>query len=952
MRVEKPRKVPKARVHKVKQGTPPKLSASQKRKLVRLYLFTSLSWKDISSLIVHFGQKDIKKRALQYTLQNLLSAQYDQMRPKDTFARRERASQLQRFKSSSLAHRDQQKNVEPPPPPQPANTYQRPSIDKYSKGKSAKSARDSNKSFVRNIHRPSLPALQISLPHYQFPEPEFSTRETAFLHSSMCPINGDLTDLEMPISTVSEYKRMLAIPPEAHSPASQRYSQSTPGTLLMPSQPVEDKPRTLLANNSNGTVCNTMVDIAESKLLVDGDAGTFNDFDRLIDMDGNETRISTITYHDISPCSSIDQVAEASPYSQLHLTGDTSSVSAAQFSDSFDPRTNVLDLLDDSFQPDLFSQDNLREGFSLEWEHLAFPNNDDVLPRTNFDMVNTIQPLGSGSDRASAELATRAAVRNDSKVENSDVTMTQDTAGSSIVLQGPRSSELSVMVGRLSNCSSGERSFIKNLLKRLSAATISSSNSSIRSRLSIRSCRAAEGHESSVAAPLASAMTSRDQPNFLEVCIHGGISNTSTFWWHMIYESYDWYAFTSTYREGHRPSITQAEREWYGKGPFDNACWAPGILQEIWTNSGLPCWFDRFGNTSLHIAAMCGATFSWIQDLINEGVSVNALNSAKQTFMHVLDPKSFNDGDMYRLKIELDRRQFHFDHRDVDGELFLDNLNCHISLSRDFHKCWLGSSFPRVSYPSRESLRYCPLEQRFKRRSWDFDLPFHYFQEVSNAASNINRLFHTSKESLQVCKDFEDLAGRGWLHIAADAIKDPPHPNKLQQLSLNSLRLKLVRTLLDIGVNVNCHDRSGETPLMAHLRSKPYQDAIVEELLHHRADPDLRNRAGETALHIAVQLGNVIAIKALLDRGANVHVRNRSCEGLLTVAERAQRRAKDDVSLYAEITACIALAIDAGAIASPNLFHEWDLPLSNNHNSSNVAQSPNRICGGVGNHKL
>ena len=57
MKVEKSKKV---RLHKVKQGTPPKLSASQKRKLVRLYVFTNLPWKEVSKLILHYGRKDVK----------------------------------------------------------------------------------------------------------------------------------------------------------------------------------------------------------------------------------------------------------------------------------------------------------------------------------------------------------------------------------------------------------------------------------------------------------------------------------------------------------------------------------------------------------------------------------------------------------------------------------------------------------------------------------------------------------------------------------------------------------------------------------------------------------------------------------------------------------------------------------------------------------------------------
>ena len=53
MRIEK-------RVHKVKQGRRPTLSPSQIRKLVRLYIYTNLSWKEISALVLHFGLKDIK----------------------------------------------------------------------------------------------------------------------------------------------------------------------------------------------------------------------------------------------------------------------------------------------------------------------------------------------------------------------------------------------------------------------------------------------------------------------------------------------------------------------------------------------------------------------------------------------------------------------------------------------------------------------------------------------------------------------------------------------------------------------------------------------------------------------------------------------------------------------------------------------------------------------------
>ncbi|KAI4221076.1 MAG: hypothetical protein LQ349_007936, partial [Xanthoria aureola] len=88
--------IKRARKNRVKQGAPPKLSISQMRKLVRLYILTNLSWKNISTLVLHYGNKQIEKRGLQYILKRLLSAQYNQMRPKDTATRRKRNSEIRR----------------------------------------------------------------------------------------------------------------------------------------------------------------------------------------------------------------------------------------------------------------------------------------------------------------------------------------------------------------------------------------------------------------------------------------------------------------------------------------------------------------------------------------------------------------------------------------------------------------------------------------------------------------------------------------------------------------------------------------------------------------------------------------------------------------------------------------------------------------------------------------
>lgn len=147
-----------------------------------------------------------------------------------------------------------------------------------------------------------------------------------------------------------------------------------------------------------------------------------------------------------------------------------------------------------------------------------------------------------------------------------------------------------------------------------------------------------------------------------------------------------------------------------------------------------------------------------------------------------------------------------------------------------------------------------------------------------------------------------------------------------QQLIHENLRLRLVKRLLTIGFTVDARDQWGETPMMAHIRSAShFQKSILHRLLYAGANIDSRNKQGEAAIHVSVKLGNIDATEVLLGRGANVHARDREGRGVLAAGEIAQRRAKNDPRLYAGITACMALAIDNGAIASPNLFQEWDM---------------------------
>ena len=103
---------------------------------------------------------------------------------------------------------------------------------------------------------------------------------------------------------------------------------------------------------------------------------------------------------------------------------------------------------------------------------------------------------------------------------------------------------------------------------------------------------------------------------------------------------------------------------------------------------------------------------------------------------------------------------------------------------------------------------------------------------------------------------------------------------------------ELVRILLERGAKATTPWRWAcwYTPLMHSLRyPKPRYD-IAQMLLDHGVDPNETNGMGMTTLHIVAGQGTVDAARWLLDRGADIHARDREFESTpLAWAARAGR---------------------------------------------------------------
>jgi ankyrin repeat protein len=163
------------------------------------------------------------------------------------------------------------------------------------------------------------------------------------------------------------------------------------------------------------------------------------------------------------------------------------------------------------------------------------------------------------------------------------------------------------------------------------------------------------------------------------------------------------------------------------------------------------------------------------------------------------------------------------------------------------------------------------------------------------------------------CQEYEkfrriDAAFKSGDLVALRAAVDDPGaiPNGLMPMTIGSCLeyaiyhspLGFVRELLEIGADPNPPGHTGFPPLIAALscaRAVPGAEQrsdvvdLVRLLIAHGADPNQRGINDYTPLHMAVSVGSVEAIDALLEAGADPSLRTRidECETAREMADRA-----------------------------------------------------------------
>ncbi|KJZ73106.1 hypothetical protein HIM_07490 [Hirsutella minnesotensis 3608] len=374
---------------------------------------------------------------------------------------------------------------------------------------------------------------------------------------------------------------------------------------------------------------------------------------------------------------------------------------------------------------------------------------------------------------------------------------------------------------------------------------------------------------------------------------------------------------------------------------------------------------DVLGNTVLHFLAARGSTEMLLQvletSLCNPVIGVR--NTAGQTFLHVITARGGqNLSHIQQLVFISCPRGVDIYAQDVYGRSVF-----HILRAAGFPWDAARSTSPDLNNPcfhKRDAFGLVPTVSNAPDIHFDSMYPgFDAFADHSalNFGPSIGSTLETEARLLANVRvafadpSMEDADGGNGLHCLAlatlssdsvmdrhclDSVTPDRSAAKRQRMSriLDSskarleFRLSLVNGLLEAGVDPNHYDLRGNTPLMAFAAELPEDNdyktgpKILEALVEGGASVHARNRAGETALHVAVRCGKKLAIRTLVQLGTSVHARDAEGRSVLDVADiRMMSCRAEDPRQYARHEACRAwLSSSKGlAVQRPSVLDEW-----------------------------
>jgi ankyrin repeat protein len=383
---------------------------------------------------------------------------------------------------------------------------------------------------------------------------------------------------------------------------------------------------------------------------------------------------------------------------------------------------------------------------------------------------------------------------------------------------------------------------------------------------------------------------------------------------------------------------------------------------------------DDYGNTVLHFIVARGSMELFLHALQTKlcGPILNHRNTAGQTFLHLATPQWLKDYPSLRQLLHvLQSQSFDMYAQDHYGRTV---FHVFLRLGLDVEKLspfYDGTRSKRDAFNTNLHLQSAPggVNPSYLATTELMDLDMvgsEQFLDLSRDPADNPEVVRESKlvQNVRLAQEkplLEDEDGNNGLHCLALAslsfanVAQKADPGSRAALELPAsadrskkkqadpanqldssreklqLRLSLVQNLIAAGVDVNHYNHAGNTPLMAFAAQLPEDDdyktgrEILDLLIKSGANVHARNRVGETALHIAVRCGRKLAVRALVEKRANVHVRDAAKRSLLDVADIKMKSSNYDVPKeYSHYEACRAWLSGQGrAVQRPTANQEW-----------------------------
>lgn len=393
---------------------------------------------------------------------------------------------------------------------------------------------------------------------------------------------------------------------------------------------------------------------------------------------------------------------------------------------------------------------------------------------------------------------------------------------------------------------------------------------------------------------------------------------------------------------------------------------------------------DQFGNTPLHLFAAwedqlgIDTTFHLLE---SRRADPSRVNNAHQTFLHVLSPMWFYDttdfnAPLYRLLSLIWARHRNLIYApDVFGRTFFHQLDRFVHdpkvIETITQKYW--SAIPRDAFGVKPPSHSTDTSFAPPRRTGTTAL--------SPLAEEAPEVDFTSRDMGLISTVLgaydnplmEDNEGRNGLHCLAEmhfgvsnpSSPDPNSPNSSQPPNTNtkgSLKRKhgrddaerikpiiqrlgklegLLTSVKETAPpDVNHYDHKGNTVLIAFAaqlsddqddKSGQHIGRILDLLIEKGAILDARNRQGETALLVAAKRGNKHVVSKLLDRGANLHARDKCGRAIMAIIDAQIELCSKDLPSYGRLEAVRAAVLakkleEKGVEDEPNFLDEWIWP--------------------------